>query len=102
MPFGKVRKRSKLRTRRSEDGLQEQQGGATGSTACEPSVTAKMERRSLDFVFESGVEATNHQPQVLLPPMELQPPSPPWTLTQSSVEPMVDSPKGKLRDAKDQ
>jgi len=58
-PSGKVRKQSKSRTRRSEDGLREQQGGATGLTARRPSVTAKTERRSLDFVFESGVEATN-------------------------------------------
>ena len=97
-PSGKVRKRSKSRTRRSEDGLREQQGGANGSTARRPSATAKTERRSLDFVFESGVEATNQQPQVLLPPIELQPPSPPRTLTQSSAEPMIDTPKGKLKE----
>ena len=42
-PSGKVRKWSKSRTRRSEDGLREQQGGATGSAPRRPSVTAKME-----------------------------------------------------------
>jgi len=99
-PSGKVRKWSKSRMRRSEDGQWEQQGDAngTGSTARRPLVTAKTERRSLDFIFESGVEGTNHRQQVLLPSIELQLPSPPRTLTQSSVEPMTETLKGKLKE----
>ena len=52
-PFGKVRQR----TKRSEDGRWEQQGGVTGLglTAHRPST--KTDRRSVDFVFDS--EDTN-------------------------------------------
>ena len=55
------------------------------SAAHHPSVMAK-DLKSVGFVF--GLESTNHQ-QVLLLPIELQPPSPPWTFTQSFVEPMM-------------
>ena len=99
-PSGKVRQRSKSRTRKSEDERREQQGGAasSSSTARRPSVTAKADRRSVDFVFNT--EDTNH-PQVLLPPIELQPPSPPRTLAQSAVEPpatAVATPKSKFKE----
>ena len=79
-PFGKVRQR----TKRSEDGRWEQQGGVTGLglTAHRPST--KTDRRSVDFVFDS--EDTNPQ-QVLLPPIELQPSSPLRTIAQAAVEP---------------
>lgn len=51
---GKVRERSKSRTRRSEDERREHQRGAAGSgpTARRPSATAKMDRRSVGFMFD--------------------------------------------------
>ena len=81
---GRVRQHLNLRMRRSEDEGREQQRGAAGlsSAAYHPSVTAK-DLKSAGFVF--GLESTNHQ-QVLLLPIELQPPSPPWAFAQSSVE----------------
>jgi hypothetical protein len=51
---------------------------------------AKNQQWSLDFVFESGVEGTNHWQQVFLPPIGLQLPSP-LRRTQSSIEPMVET-----------
>jgi hypothetical protein len=97
-PCGKVRQRSKSRARRSEDGKQEPQGGMAGSesTARRPS---KTDRRSVDFVFDS--EGTKPQ-QVLLPPIELQLPSPPRTIAQVAIEPTTTTtamPKGKIKES---
>jgi hypothetical protein len=51
----------------------------------------------LIYVFDSeGQMGTTYQ-QVLLPPIELQPPSPPRTIAWSSVESMTATPKGKVK-----
>ena len=90
-PSGKVRQMSRSRTRRSQDTHREldlQRGGVEGS---------KPNRRSVDFVFDTGFETANVNPpatgststthqHVLLLPIELQPPSPPRTVAQSFVE----------------
>ncbi|KIM35749.1 hypothetical protein M413DRAFT_325892 [Hebeloma cylindrosporum] len=103
-PDGKGRQRSKSRTRRSEDGERREQQplGGSSSTARRPSVgaTANANRRSVDFVFES--EGTRHQQQqqVLLPPIELQPPSPPRTLGQSAETMATPKAKAKVNEGK--
>ena len=97
-PSGNVRQRSKSRMRRSEDGKREQQGGMAGSGSTARRPLAKTDRRSVDFVFDS--KGTKPQ-QVLLPPIELQPPSPLPTIAQAAVETMTTTmatPKGKIKE----
>jgi hypothetical protein len=66
----------------------------SGSTARRPSVAAKADRRSVDFVFDP--RGTNHQ-QPLLLPVEPQLPSPPRTIVQAAAEPTtMSTPKGKF------
>ena len=102
-PSGKVRQRSRSRTRKLQDTHREQDLEREGVEGSKPN------RRSVDFVFDTGLEKANVDPpgtgstsithqHILLPPIELQPPSPPRTVTQPFVESTTATSKGKAKE----
>jgi len=97
-PSGNVGQGSKSRTRRSEDVRRKQQRGVAGSGSTARRPSAKTNRRSMEFVFDS--EGTNPQ-QVLSLCIELQPPSHLRTIAQAAVEPTptaMATPKGNIKE----